>query len=82
MAGVGVAVPCGLGILIVTWAGSLAGMSMVTWEGGGRRGVMGGLAEVGAAGAAGVQRNVSSKPASSSSADCLHCAETHIQYGR
>ena len=72
MAGVGVAVPCGLGILIVTWAGSLAGMSMVTWEGGGKRGVMGGLAEAGGACGAGVHRNVSSKAAISCSADCLH----------
>lgn len=76
VAGVGEAVPCGLGILIVTWAGSLAGISMVTWEGGGKRGVMGGLAEVGGAGGAGVHRNVSSKAAISCRPSCLHC--THM----
>ena len=73
VAGVGEAVPCGLGILIVTWAGSLAGMSMVTWEGGGKQGVIGGLAELAGAGGAGVPRNVSSKAAISCRASCLHC---------
>lgn len=53
---------------------------MVTWEGGGGRGVMGGLAEVDGAAAAGVHRNVSSRRASSSSADCLHCAEAPLKY--
>lgn len=46
---------------------------MVTWEGGGKRGVMGGLAEVGGAGGAGVHKNVSSKAAISCSASCLQC---------
>ena len=46
---------------------------MVTWEGGGKRGVIGGLAEVGGAPGAGVHRNVSSRAAISCRASCLHC---------
>ena len=51
---------------------------MVTWEGGGKRGVMGGLAEVGGAGGAGVHRNVSSKAAISCRPSCLHCTKVPL----
>lgn len=61
----GVALPCGLGILIVTWAGSLAGMSMVTWVGWGGRGVAGGLSPLSVSMAAGVHRNSSNSCAMS-----------------
>lgn len=72
LAGVGDAVPWGLGILMVTWAGSLAGMSMVTCEGVGWRGVRGGLGgRVASAGAAGVHRKRSSRCAISCKAVCL-----------
>lgn len=58
---------------MVTCAGSLAGMSIVTWEGVGCRGVMGGLAAcLPSTGVTGVHRNSNSVCASSSRAACLH----------